>query len=208
MPMPATAETRPPTAAPAEPFWNVPNSLTMARLALSLVVFALVGHSWYWSALVVFVLAAVTDGLDGYFARRLGQSTALGRQLDPLVDKVIVCGVFIHLLTAPGDTGLAPWMVTTIVVRELLIQGLRSHLEGGGRAFGAVMAGKLKTVAQCLSIAAILIALGLRPAPAPAWLMARDALTWLAVGLTIYSGLGYFALAIPTLRGRSPTPLP
>ncbi len=205
MAMQATAETRP-TAGPAEPFWNVPNSLTMARLALSLVVFALVGHFWYWSALAVFVLAALTDGLDGYFARRLGQSTALGRQLDPLVDKVIVCGVFIYLLTAKGDTGLAPWMVTTIVVRELLIQGLRSHLEGGGQAFGAKMAGKLKTVAQCLSISAILIALGLRAEPSNGWLMARDALTWLAVGLTIYSGLGYFALAIPTLRGRSPLP--
>ncbi len=203
--MQATSETRPP-AALAEPFWNVPNSLTMGRLGLSIVVFTLVGHAWYWAALAVFVVAAITDALDGYAARRLGQSTALGRQLDPLVDKVIVCGAFIYLLTVPGDTGLAPWMVTTIVVRELLIQGLRSHLEGGGQAFGARLAGKLKTVAQCLSISAILVALGLRPAPH--WLMARDVLTWSAVGLTVYSGLGYFALAIPKLRGRSPSSLP
>src|SRR5438445_2996591 len=107
-----------------EAFWNVPNVLTLSRLGLAVVVFALVAHSWYWSALVVFSVAALTDALDGYFARLLDQGTAIGRQLDPLVDKVIVCGAFIYLLTVPEDTGLSPWMVTSIVVRELLIQGL------------------------------------------------------------------------------------
>ena len=187
-----------------ENFWNVPNVLTLSRLGLAVVVFALVANAWYWSALVVFVVAALTDALDGYFARLLDQGTAIGRQLDPLVDKVIVCGAFIYLLSIP-DTGLAPWMVTTIVVRELLIQGLRSHLEGGGQAFGAKTAGKLKTLAQCLSIAAILVALGLQPSPP--WRVARDVLTWSAVGLTVYSGLGYFLLAIPKLRGRAPSSL-
>jgi CDP-diacylglycerol--glycerol-3-phosphate 3-phosphatidyltransferase len=95
-------------------------------------------------------------------------------------------------------------MVTTIVVRELLIQGLRSHLEGQGMAFGAKMAGKVKTLFQCLSISAILLCLSVRPAPA--WLIARDALTWLAVGLTIYSGLGYIVAAVPKLRGGVPSP--
>ena len=86
-------------------------------------------------------------------------------------------------------------MVTTIVVRELLIQGLRSHLEGQGEAFGAKMAGKLKTTVQCLSIIAILLCLATRPGPG--WLLGRDVLTWLAVGLTIYSGLGYSAPPCP-----------
>ncbi len=199
--MEATPATTTTPARPAEPFWNVPNALTMSRLGLSVVVLALVAHAWYGWALAVFGLTALTDALDGYAARRLGQSTALGRQLDPLVDKVVVSGVFIFLLTVPGS-GLAPWMVTTIVARELLIQGLRSHLEAGGQAFGARMAGKLKTVAQCLSIAAILAALGLRPAPG--WLMARDVVTWTAVALTVYSGLGYVALALPKLRSPSP----
>src|ERR687889_803091 len=117
-----------------ERFWNVPNSLTMSRLAM---------------AFAVFGLAGLTDALDGYFARLLGQSTVIGRQLDPLVDKVIVSGGFIYLLTVEG-TGLAPWMVTLIVTRELLIQWLRSLLEGSGEAFGARSAGKLKTLFQCL----------------------------------------------------------
>jgi CDP-diacylglycerol--glycerol-3-phosphate 3-phosphatidyltransferase len=188
-----------------EAFWNVPNILTLSRLGLAVVVFALVAYGWYWSALVVFVIAALTDALDGYFARLLDQGTTIGRQLDPLVDKVIVCGAFIYLLSVPANTGLAPWMVTTIVIRELLIQGLRSHLEGGGQPFGARTAGKLKTLFQCLSISAILVTLGLQPSPG--WLLARDLLTWSAVGLTFYSGLGYIALALPWLRGRSASSL-
>jgi CDP-diacylglycerol--glycerol-3-phosphate 3-phosphatidyltransferase len=179
------------------PFWNVPNTITVARLVLSVVVFALIGLEWYFSALVVFGVAAITDALDGYLARKLNQETPLGRQLDPLVDKVIVAGAYIYLLTVPG-TGVQSWMVTTVVIRELLIQGLRSHLEGQGQAFGARTAGKIKTTAQCLSISAILGGLWLQPAPA--WLVGRDVLTWLAVGLTLYSGLGYLYAAMPSLR--------
>ncbi len=200
-----TATQSPVSPAPlAEEFWNVPNVLTLSRLGMSIVVFAMVAYAYYWSALVVFSLAALTDALDGYFARLLDQGTAIGRQLDPLVDKVIVCGSYIYLLSVPEDTGLYPWMVTTIVVRELLIQGLRSHLEGAGQAFGARTAGKLKTLAQCLSIAAILVVLGLQPSASLR--LARDLLTWSAVGLTVYSGLGYIALALPSFRGRSPFP--
>jgi CDP-diacylglycerol--glycerol-3-phosphate 3-phosphatidyltransferase len=202
-----TTNTLTPRAIPTplvENFWNVPNVLTLSRLVLAIVVFAFVAYGWYWMALIVFALAAITDALDGYFARLLNQGTAIGRQLDPLVDKVIVCGAFIYLLTVPGNTGLAPWMVTTIVVRELLIQGLRSHLEGGGQAFGARTAGKLKTLTQCLSIGAILMALKLHQ-QYPNILLARDFLTWSAVGLTIYSGLGYFWLALPNFKGPSST---
>jgi CDP-diacylglycerol--glycerol-3-phosphate 3-phosphatidyltransferase len=187
-----------------ENFWNVPNVLTLSRLVLAVVVFACVAQAWYGTALAVFVVAALTDGLDGYFARLLDQGTAIGRQLDPLVDKVIVCGAYIYLLTIP-ETGLYPWMVTTIVVRELLIQGLRSHLEGGGQAFGAKTAGKLKTLTQCLSISAILVVLSVQPSSGLR--MTRDVLTWSAVGLTVYSGLGYFALAIPKMKGEAPSSL-
>jgi CDP-diacylglycerol--glycerol-3-phosphate 3-phosphatidyltransferase len=183
---------------PAPRFWNVPNTLTVGRLGLSVVVFALIAYRWYASALVVFGLAALTDALDGYLARLLDQATAIGRQLDPLVDKVIVTGGFIYLLTIPG-TGVAPWMVTAIVVRELVVQAVRSLIEGRGEPFGARWAGKLKTTFQCLSISAILLALAVEPTRP--WLFARDLLTWAAVALTIYSGLGYLGLAWPKLRG-------
>jgi CDP-diacylglycerol--glycerol-3-phosphate 3-phosphatidyltransferase len=187
-------------ADPAVPtFWNVPNTLTVARLGLAVFVFGLIAYGQYVAALLVFGAAALTDALDGYLARRLNQETPLGRQLDPLVDKVIVAGCYIYLLTVKGDTGLQPWMVTAVVVRELLIQGLRSHLEARGQAFGAKTAGKIKTLFQCLSISAILLGLWLRPAPG--WLVGRDVLTWAAVGMTIYSGLGYIASAAPSLKG-------
>ena len=185
----------------AEPFWNVPNVITLSRLGLAVFVFAAVAYSFFLTALLIFVTASLTDALDGYVARKLGQSTAIGRQLDPLVDKVIVCGAYIYLLTVPtARTGLYPWVVTTIVVRELLIQGLRSHLEGGGQAFGAKMAGKLKTCFQCISVSAILTVLWLEPSNLILPLV-RDLTTWAAVALTVYSGLGYFALAVTQFRG-------
>jgi CDP-diacylglycerol--glycerol-3-phosphate 3-phosphatidyltransferase len=194
-------------ADPAQPsFWNVPNSLTAARLVLSVVVFGLIAFQFYFLALVVFGLAALTDALDGYFARLLNQTTALGRQLDPLVDKVIVSGAYIFLLTVK-ESNLKPWMVATIIIRELLIQGLRSHLEGQGQAFGAKTAGKIKTVLQCLSISAILLCLSIHPSPWWPIEWVRDALTWLAVLMTLYSGLGYFTAAMPRLLGRVPSSL-
>jgi CDP-diacylglycerol---glycerol-3-phosphate 3-phosphatidyltransferase len=182
-------------------FWNVPNALTLSRLGLAVVVFALISYQFYFSAVVVFTIAALTDALDGYFARLLNQESPIGRQLDPLIDKVIVAGTYIYLLTVGiRETGVYPWMVTTIVVRELLIQGLRSLLEGQGHPFGARLAGKLKTLFQCLSIIAILLCLW---TPASSlWLLGRDLLTWVAVGLTIYSGIGYILVALPSFRGR------
>jgi CDP-diacylglycerol---glycerol-3-phosphate 3-phosphatidyltransferase len=188
-----------PTATPR--FWNVPNTLSVARMVLSVVVFTLIGMEQYFLAAAVFGVAAVTDALDGYLARRLNQVTPIGRQLDPLVDKVIVAGAYIYLLTVDG-TGVKPWMVTAIVIRELLIQGLRSHLEGQGQAFGAKTAGKIKTTLQCLSITAILLCLSARPAAASAWLVSRDVLTWLAVFMTLYSGLGYLVSAFPAMKGQ------
>jgi CDP-diacylglycerol---glycerol-3-phosphate 3-phosphatidyltransferase len=174
---------------PARPrFWNVPNTLSVGRIVLTVFVCALIAYEQFIAALVVFAIAALTDALDGYLARRLGQTTAVGRQLDPLVDKVMVAAALIYLLTVKGS-GLAPWMVAVIVVRELLIQGLRSLLEGQGRAFGAKWAGKLKTLFQCLAIGAILLCLGVQPSPFFIW--TRDLLTLAAVGLTLYSGGAY-----------------
>jgi CDP-diacylglycerol---glycerol-3-phosphate 3-phosphatidyltransferase len=181
-------------------FWNVPNTLTVSRLVLAIGVFILIEFQFYLGAMALFVIAALTDALDGYFARLLKQDTPIGRQLDPLIDKVIVSGCYIYLATIPG-TGVKPWMVTAIVIRELLIQGLRSLLEGQGQAFGARMAGKLKTVVQCISISAVLLCLGLEPAPASALPWIRDILTWLAVALTVYSGSSYVWIAFPKLRG-------
>ena len=187
------------TTRPAPPrFWNVPNTLTVSRLALGLGVCALISAERFAVALGLFVLAALSDALDGYLARRLNQETPIGRQLDPLVDKLIVGAALIFLLPHAGS-GLMPWMVAAILVRELIVQALRSLIEGRGEAFGARMAGKLKTTFQCLAIGGSLVTLELaRPIAALTW--TRDLLIYAAVGLTIYSGCAYLVVAWPKLK--------
>src|SRR4051812_27945944 len=114
---------------------TLPNQVTLSRLVLAIGMFVLIDRSLWLAALVVLAIAAVTDWLDGYLARRMNLSSALGRILDPLVDKVWICGAYIFLL--PADAGLVPWMATLVVGRELIITGLRSFLEAQGAVFGA-----------------------------------------------------------------------
>ena len=101
-------------------FWNVPNSLTVSRLVLAVGVFLFIEYQFYLSALALFLIAAITDALDGYFARLLKQDTKIGRQLDPLIDKVIVSGCYIYLATISG-TGVKAWMVSAIVIRLIVL---------------------------------------------------------------------------------------
>src|SRR5260370_8744056 len=127
------------TMTPTRPaVYDLPNQLTAARFVLALVLFVLIGldNSWIECA-VVFALAALTDYLDGYFARKQGLSSTLGRVLDPLVDKVLIGGAYIFLLPLGDRAGLAAWMVTLVVARELVITGLGSFMENRGAPFGA-----------------------------------------------------------------------
>src|ERR1700736_1358600 len=140
------------------PVFNLPNQLTAARLVLGIVLFVLIEQALWVSCIVVFALAAVTDWLDGYLARKQGLVSTLGRNLDPLVDKVVICGAYIFLLPERG-AWLAPWMVTVVVGRELIITGLRSFMENRGASFGADWLGKIKMVLQCRALFAIFVAL-------------------------------------------------
>jgi CDP-diacylglycerol--glycerol-3-phosphate 3-phosphatidyltransferase len=202
----------PPTATPS---WKatIPNALTLTRMALAPVAWLLIEGGRPWTAMVVILVGAATDWLDGFLARRWRVTSVLGRQLDPLVDKLIVGGSFIAMLAYPSPaTGLRPWMVAVIISRELLVQSLRGMIESKGEAFGARWAGKLKTAFQFAALVAILLVLGLA-SPPPGLILARDALIWIAVGLTIYSGATYIALAWPHLRGptaaaSTTTPMP
>jgi CDP-diacylglycerol--glycerol-3-phosphate 3-phosphatidyltransferase len=148
----ATIPTRPPSAA----VFNLPNGLTLARLVLAVGLFGCIAAEWWLVGLVVFVLAAITDWLDGYLARKHGSASAFGRNFDPLVDKVLICGAFIFLLPIK-DSPLAPWMVTVVVARELIITGLRSFIETQAASFGADWLGKLKMGLQCAALIAILV---------------------------------------------------
>ena len=138
--------------------FNVPNQLTTLRLILSIVLFAFIEFDYYLTSLILFVIAAGTDWLDGYWARKYGQVTTLGRILDPFADKMIICGTFIFLAANP-NSGLAAWMVVVVVGREMLVTVLRSYMEGHGHDFSANMPGKLKMVFQCFTAGASLYAL-------------------------------------------------
>lgn len=180
--------------------YNLPNQISAARLALALLLFVLLAFDQMAWGLVVFVLAAASDAIDGYVARRFGQVTTLGRILDPFVDKVVVLGAFIFLLPVEGS-GLQPWMVTVIVARELLVTALRSYLERQGADFSASLSGKLKMVLQCVAIGWILLYLSAFAATDHAhwagWV--RDVFVWLAVLMTIASGVVYLRRAFELL---------
>lgn len=181
--------------------FNVPNCFTLARLLLAIVVFVFLPLHWYWTSFVIFVLAASTDWVDGYWARRFNQVTQLGRVFDPFVDKVIVCGVFIFLAAEPGS-GIAAWMAVVVVAREMLVTALRSAIEQGGGDFSAKMLGKLKMVFQCVAASASLVSLTFAAEPIPLWLHWTLLISvWLAVLTTIWSGIQYVFAAAKFIRG-------
>lgn len=187
--------------------FNLPNQLTSLRLLLALVLFCTIPWQYYLVSLALFVLAAGTDWLDGYYARKHGQVTTLGRILDPFADKVVICGTFIFLVTIPRmletPYGLRAWMVVVIVGRELLVTALRSFLEERGADFSAKASGKLKMLLQCVAAGASLLYLSFagQPAGQPAAIWSVMVLsTWAAVALTVYSGLIYVAAAVRILR--------
>lgn len=190
--------------------FNLPNQLTALRLLLSVVLFCFIVQEYYFTSLWLFVVAASTDWLDGYYARKYGQVTTLGRILDPFADKVIVCGTFILLAAIPamietGWWGLQAWMVVIVVGRELLVTTLRSFIEQRGGDFSAKTSGKLKMVLQCVAAGVCLFYLSYETPQTDAplwccWLMAGT--VWSAVLLTVYSGGVYVRAAARLLRAE------
>jgi CDP-diacylglycerol--glycerol-3-phosphate 3-phosphatidyltransferase len=188
------------TATPPKqpPVFNLPNQLTAARLGLGIILFVLIEHDqWLW-CILIFALAAFTDWLDGYVARLQGITSTLGRNLDPLVDKVVVCGAYIFLLRAEHANWLTPWMVVIVVSRELIITGLRSFLENLGANFGAEWLGKIKMVLQCAALFAIFLAL--HDPENSIFDKARAVLVWGMLISTALSGLQYLWKAFALLN--------
>jgi CDP-diacylglycerol---glycerol-3-phosphate 3-phosphatidyltransferase len=183
----------------SQTLFNVPNQLTGARLILSLLLFAAIPSGFYAASLVIFVIAASTDWIDGYWARKYDQVTQVGRVFDPFVDKVIICGAFVLLAVEMKGmrSGIEGWMAVVVVARELLVTALRGAIEQGGGDFSAKMAGKLKMVFQCVAVGAALVALMDSDGELPAWLAWTLFLSvWLAVISTVYSGVGYVVAAL------------
>jgi CDP-diacylglycerol--glycerol-3-phosphate 3-phosphatidyltransferase len=177
---------------------SLPDQLTVARIVAVPIVVLLFAWDFpnhaYW-ATAVFVVAMATDQIDGWLARRRGISSPLGKLLDPVADKVLVLATLVMLV---GE-GVAPaWMVALIVVREVLVSGLRLAALERGVVLGARDLGRVKTWAQTVATAiAGLAAAGAVGVDAAWWaLLAALVATWV-------SGLDYARVAPRVLRGES-----
>jgi CDP-diacylglycerol--glycerol-3-phosphate 3-phosphatidyltransferase len=144
---------------------NLPNSITLSRIAtVPLLIWFLSPHSpirgvgeQELAASALFIAASITDGLDGYLARRLNQITTIGMLLDPLADKLMVTAAYI-ILVAYNPRIVPPWIAVLIIGREFLVSGLRSIAASEGFTIDASEIGKLKTVIQIVSVVAAILA--------------------------------------------------
>ena len=179
---------------------NLPNRLTLSRLLLTVLFVVCLSSPMTYGrtgALLLFILAGVTDYFDGEIARRYAIVTRFGKLMDPLADKVMIAAGFICLV----PVGAVPaWVATIVVARDFLITGLRLLAGAEGVILPAERMGKHKTSWQIVTVIFFLLllsAIEIRPEFGGTrwwqnlWAYGGDTLLWITIGLTIYSGLGY-----------------
>ncbi len=193
---------------------NLPNKITVARFGLTMIFVAVLSMEFPFSkslGLVLFIVASITDFLDGYIARKCGLVTKFGKLMDPLVDKILVSAAFV-ILTAGGN--IPAWMVVTILSREFLVTGLRLIASSEGHVLAAEKLGKHKTTWQIITVIYYLTYLASAEPPfqwvAPAFTakflqpgFAGVILLWITLLLTVISGVGYVIKNITLLREDS-----
>ena len=189
----------------ADPLFNVPNALTVARLPLTVLLCVFIEYRVWPAALVTFALASTTDWIDGWWARKFGQLSSFGRVFDPLTDKILIGGACIFLIPVP-ESSMQAWMVAVIIGRELLITGIRGYVESLGKKFGADWFGKLKTILQCLWLLAVLVYLTINVHMRDSSLyapveMVHLGLLYAMLAATVLSGLQYVVKAYHLLYG-------
>ena len=177
---------------------NLPNLITVFRIAAVPVIATLVvigGAAALWAALILYVAAAASDWLDGFLARRMNISSALGRMLDPIADKLLV-GALIVVLAAMGR--IAGWHLVpalAILLREIFVSGLREFLGNRQIEVPVTTIAKYKTAVQLVAFGALLAA-----AIYPQLDLAALGLLWIAGALTVWTGSQYFTAALPRLK--------
>ena len=192
------------TDAPVEEFslrksavFNLPNRITLSRLLLAIVFFVLLSHGYFNVALAIFLVAVVTDWLDGDLARKWDLSTDLGRIVDPFVDKVIICGAFIIFIHIAKDV-IAPWMVIVIVAREFFVSSIRGFSESKGVKFASNIWGKTKMFIQSWTICALILYYAYFENIGWAEYMVC-VFMWITIVVTVASGITYVYSAKKTL---------
>lgn len=183
---------------------NAPNILTLLRIAL-IPVFVLLYYlpnSWsYLAATLVFALAAFTDWLDGYLARRLGETSAFGAFLDPVADKLMVATALVLIVDSNPTKLSGIWVAlpaAVIIGREITVSALREHMaELGARAKVAVsMMGKVKTTAQMIALLLLIYQMPIGPLPT---VSIGVIMLYIAAALTLWSMVLYLKAALPFL---------
>jgi CDP-diacylglycerol--glycerol-3-phosphate 3-phosphatidyltransferase len=179
---------------------NWANRLTLSRLLLTVIFVAALNSNWQYGrtlALIVFLLAGISDFVDGEIARRYGVVTNFGKLMDPLVDKIMVAAAFISLVPL---NAVPAWAATTVVARDFLIMGLRMMASTRGKILPAEMLGKQKTSWQVVTVIFFLALLSLSELRYVsetstwwfrAWTQAGPVLVGITVALTIFSALAY-----------------
>jgi CDP-diacylglycerol--glycerol-3-phosphate 3-phosphatidyltransferase len=174
---------------------NLPTWITIIRIFLTPILVVVLmtrttglerlGVSWQMIGVAVFLLASLTDWLDGWLARRRDEVTTLGTLLDPIADKLLTSAAFISLVQIGAASA---WMVWIIIGREFAVDGLRMIASSQGVTIGASLWGKYKTVSQVVAI--VLLIFGNRYLGA--WDVMGDLAIWIVVALAILSGVDYF----------------
>lgn len=179
---------------------NWANRLTLSRLGLTILFVIALNSEWPFGrtlALILFIIAGVTDFFDGEIARRYRFVTNFGKLMDPLVDKIMIAAAFISLVPLKA---IPAWAATIVVSRDFLITGLRLMASSKGQVLPAESLGKHKTSWQIVTVVFFLLLLAARELQyvdsqsawwTRAWGQGGAALVWITVGLTLYSGLGY-----------------
>ena len=199
---------------------NLPNQITLARLVMAIIFFF--GMAQFDARQAepnillldvcagLFAVAAITDAIDGYLARKQNQITSFGRMFDPFVDKILVIGAYIFLA---GDgfhdpagrrlSDVADWMVVVILGRELLVTCLRGATEASGQDFSANLHGKAKMVLQSVTVVWVLLTVGHSEAFPRLLVMLRPWMVYLTVLVTVLSGFPYLRMARGVLSQTS-----
>ena len=181
---------------------KVPNQITLWRLLAALAGLVILSlhpadgkpGEWAptWVAFALLMLSATTDFIDGAVARATGQVSKLGRLLDPLVDKILICGALVILVAIDALRTMIPaWIVAVIVIREILVTSLRGMVEQAGKSFGADPLGKWKMLVQCVAVMGLIAYLG-------GWVWVEEitrVAIWLSLGMTVISGTNYIRKA-------------
>ena len=179
-------------------YTNLPNLLTYARILMVPAVvgaFYLEGDTANWIALGIFIVAGITDFLDGYLARAWEQQSSLGRMLDPIADKLLVAAVLLMLVSTGAIGGWSVWAAIVILCREILVSGLREFLASVRVSVPVTHLAKWKTAIQMIAIG-FLLAGSAGDKILPYTTEIGIGLLWMAAILTLYTGYDYFKAGI------------